>query len=304
MPGIYKSEAGRQAIEAFYRKVLTRWPVANEHIVVPTRHGETLVIACGPTDAPPVVLLHGSGSNSAVWIRDVAEWAKQYRVYAVDVIGEPGLSAQSRPSLRSGAYVEWLDDVYEHLGLTSASLVGVSLGGWLALAYALKRPARVASLTLLSPAGIGARRALFMVKAMLMLLFGKRGIDKAWSAASGKAPVAGPLADYMRLIFQNFRPRREAPPIFTDAELRALSLPIQVVVGAKDAMLHATQTRDRVRRLLPHAEMIWLDDAGHMLPPQTIRVADFLARVWENDRDSSNLTSRHNTAEEMTAQAT
>jgi pimeloyl-ACP methyl ester carboxylesterase len=118
-----------------------------------------------------------------------------------------------------------------------------------------------------------------MAKAMLMLLLGKRGVDKAWSAASGKAPIAGPMADYVRLIFQNFRPRREAPPIFTDAELRALSLPIQVVVGADDAMLHATQTRDRVTRLLPQAEMIWLDGAGHMLPPQTTRVADFLARV-------------------------
>jgi len=279
MTGIYMSEAGRQAIEAFYRKVLARWPVTNEHVSVRTRHGETLVIACGPIDGPPVLLLHGSGSNSAVWIRDVAEWAKRYRVYAVDVIGEPGLSAQSRPPLRSGAYVDWLDDVYQHLGLTSASLIGVSLGGWLALGYAVKRPTRVASLTLLSPAGIGARKKLFMVKAMVMLMLGKRGVDKAWSAASGKAPIAGPMADYVRLIFENFRPRREAPPIFTDAELRALSLPIQVVVGADDAMLHATQTRDRVTRLLPQAEMIWLDGAGHMLPPQTTRVADFLARV-------------------------
>ena len=279
MTGIYKSEAGRQAIEGFYRKVLARWPVTNEHVSVRTRHGETLVMACGPIDGPPVLLLHGSGSNSAVWIRDVAEWAKHYRVYAVDVIGEPGLSAQSRPPLRSGAYVDWLDDVYQHLGLTSASLIGVSLGGWLALGYAVKRPTRVASLTLLSPAGIGARKKLFMAKAMLMLLLGKRGVDKAWSAASGKAPIAGPMADYVRLIFENFRPRREAPPIFTDAELRALSLPIQVVVGADDAMLHATQTRDRVTRLLPQAEMIWLDGAGHMLPPQTTRVADFLARV-------------------------
>jgi pimeloyl-ACP methyl ester carboxylesterase len=289
MTGIYKSEAGRQAIESFYRNLLTRWPMANEHVIVPTRHGETMVIACGPADGPPMVLLHGSGSNSAVWIRDVAEWGTRYRVYAVDVIGEPGLSAESRPSLRSGAYVDWLDDVFQYLGLRSASLVGVSLGGWLALAYAVKRPTRVASLTLLSPAGIGARKQLFIVKAALMLMFGKRGIDKAWSAASGKAPLAGPLAEYMRLIFANFRPRLDAPPVFTDAELRALSMSIQVVVGANDAMLHATQIRDRVTRLLPHAELIWLDDAGHMLPPQTARVADFLARAGMNTDPSSHV---------------
>jgi pimeloyl-ACP methyl ester carboxylesterase len=91
----------------------------------------------------------------------------------------------------------------------------------------------------------------------------------------------------MQLIFRNFRPRREAPPIFTDAELRALSLPMQIVVGANDAMLHATQIRDRVTRLLPHAELTWLDDAGHMLPGQTARVADFLARAGMQIEPSS-----------------
>jgi pimeloyl-ACP methyl ester carboxylesterase len=75
------------------------------------------------------VLFHGSGTNSGAWIRDVAEWARRYRVYAVDMIGEPGFSAASRPSLRSDDYIAWLDDVWRQLGLTRASVVGVSLGG-------------------------------------------------------------------------------------------------------------------------------------------------------------------------------
>jgi pimeloyl-ACP methyl ester carboxylesterase len=283
MVGIYKSEAGRQAIEAFYRKVLERWPVPHEQILAPTRYGDTFVITCGPADAPPLVLLHGSGSNSAVWIRDVIEWAKQYRVYAVDVIGEPGLSAPSRPPLRADTYADWLDDVCQSLGVASASLLGVSLGGWLALAYAVKRPERVASLTLLSPAGIGARKQIFMLKAMLMLMFGRRGIRRASSAALGKA-AAGPAAEYVRLIFENFRPRREAPPLFADTELCALKGALQVIVGADDAMIHARQTRDRVTRLAPNADMLFLEGVGHMLPPQTARVADFLAKVWTTDR--------------------
>ena len=279
MAGIYKSDAGRQAIEAFYRKALARWPLANEHMVVPTRHGETFVIACGPADAPPLLLLHGSGTNSAVWIRDVAVWAQHHHVFAIDIIGEPGLSAQSRPPLRSAAYTEWLDDIYEGVDVTSASLVGVSLGAWLALDYAVKRPERVTSLSLLSPAGIGRRKQLFMLKAGVLLLLGKFGVDKALSAASGKTTVSAPVAQYMRLIFENFRPRREAPPIVSNSRIAALTMPIQVIVGANDAMLHATGIRDRVARLLPHAELTFLAGAGHMLPPQTPAVADFLARL-------------------------
>ncbi len=279
MSSIYKSDSGRQAIEAFYRNVLQKWPVANEQRIIPTCQGETFVLACGPAGAPPVVLLHGSGTNSFVWFRDVVEWAKTHRVYAVDLIGEPGLSAPSRPPLRSDAYAAWLDDVWKGLGLECASLVGVSLGGWVALDYAVRRPARVMSLSLLSPAGIGARKASFMLKAMLLLMLGKVGVSKALTAAAGKKPVPSPVTQYMKLIFENFRPRREAPPIIGDAELQALRMPVQVIVGANDAMLHPQQTRDRVSRLLPHAELVFLEDAGHMLPPQTARVAAFLSRV-------------------------
>ena len=279
MSGIYKSEAGRQAIEAFYRKALERWPVEHERLVIPTRHGETFVIASGPAAAPPLVLLHGSGTNSAVWMRDVAEWARHHRVYAVDIIGEPGFSAPARPPLRSTAYADWLDDVCAGLEVGSASLVGVSLGGWLALDYACRRPGRVTALSLLSPAGIGARKQLFMMKAHVMLLLGRFGVRRAMSATAGTSPVATPLAQYLTLIFENFRPRREAPPMRSDAELRALAMPVQVIVGANDAMLHATQTRDRITRLVPHAEVTFIDDAGHLLPPQTTRVAEFLRRV-------------------------
>src|SRR5947208_9885252 len=102
-------------------------------MVVPTREGHTFVVASGDRHAPPLVLLHGSGANSASWISDVSEWSQRFRVYAVDMIGEPGLSAPARPPFASEAYANWLDDVWKGLGLTAASVAGVSLGGWLAL---------------------------------------------------------------------------------------------------------------------------------------------------------------------------
>jgi hypothetical protein len=50
---------------------------------VPTREGETFIIACGDENAPPLMLLHGSAANSAMWMRDVAAWAAYFRVYAI-----------------------------------------------------------------------------------------------------------------------------------------------------------------------------------------------------------------------------
>ena len=93
MASIYKSQAGTEAVEERYRRVLQRWPVPSRQVMVPTCQGDTFVIVSGedharyPNAAPPVVLLHGSGTNSSIWMRDVAEWAQHHRVYAVDMIG-------------------------------------------------------------------------------------------------------------------------------------------------------------------------------------------------------------------------
>lgn len=50
-----------EAIHESYRALLRLWPVASEHLTVPTHLGETFVVASGPADAPPLVLLHDRG---------------------------------------------------------------------------------------------------------------------------------------------------------------------------------------------------------------------------------------------------
>ena len=117
---IYKTPEGRQPIEAYYRGFLAHWPVPNRQFHVPTREGDTFVIASGPEDAPPLVLLHGTAFNSTMWMGDVATWATRFRVYAIDVIGDAGLSAPSRPPVASDAHALWLDDVLKGLGIEQA----------------------------------------------------------------------------------------------------------------------------------------------------------------------------------------
>src|SRR5437667_10088755 len=123
MTNIYKSPEGERAVQGRYRRFLQYWPVANEQLRVPTLEGETFIIACGDEKAPPLLLLHGSASNSAMWMGDVAAWAAHFRVYAIDVIGEPGLSAPSRPSLKSEAYALWLDNLMQTLSLDRGSIL-------------------------------------------------------------------------------------------------------------------------------------------------------------------------------------
>jgi len=279
MANIYKSEAGRQAVERSYRDVLGRWPVANRQLRVPTCQGETFVVVSGEKLATPLVLFHGSGTNSGAWMRDVAEWARRYRVYAVDMIGEPGFSATSRPSLRSDEYVAWLDDVWRELGLTRASVVGVSLGGWLGLTYAVHRPERVASLSLLSPSGIGAQHRLFLLKAGLLMMFGTWGLRRSLGLVAGRAELPRDLAEALLLRFRHFRPRMEPVPIRTDDELARLTMPVQVILGGRDVLIRSQDTRERLKRCAPNLRLSYLEEEGHILPRQTAAIADFLGAV-------------------------
>ena len=292
MTAFYTSDEGRQLVHARYAEMLAAWPVPSEQRRLPTREGETFVLACGPEHAPPIVLLQGSGGNVAMWMRDVAAFAEHHRVYAVDVIGEPGFSAPSRPPLESDAYALWLDDVMQGLGLTSAAFVGVSLGGWIVLDYARRRAERVHKAVVISPSGIGRQKTSFMFKVGGLMLLGRWGRRKAMFLAIGPAPGRPHPADrevgmLAMLISKHFRLRRVRVPILRNEELKQLTMPIMAIVGSRDALLNSEETKRRLERFTPHATVKLLPDVGHLVRDQTSAVVEFLNR-WAGDpaRDS------------------
>ena len=277
MTAIYKSEAGRRELLDRYRRVLEAWPVPAEHVRVPTREGETFVLVSGPRDAPPLVLLHGSGSNSSTWGGDIAAWSRHFRTYAVDLVGEPGLSAPSRPALDSDAVSLWLDDVLDGLGIPGAAFVGASLGGWTALDYAVRRPERVGRLALLCPGGVGRQKVGWVFKALLTRPFRRGGVRESAMAVAGLDGEKDREAlDAVVLTFTHFNPRREKLPVFPDAALRGLTMPVLVIVGDRDAMFDSRQTARRVRECVPRPAVDLLPGVGHAVSGQTEPITGFL----------------------------
>ncbi|MFC4562206.1 alpha/beta fold hydrolase [Nocardiopsis mangrovi] len=277
MTAIYTSEAGGGEVLRHYRRALRTWPVPAEHVRVPTREGETFAVVSGPPQAPPVLLLHGSGTNAMMWRDDVASWARHFRTYAVDLIGEPGNSAPSRPPLDSDAHALWLDDVLEGLGISDAAVVGASLGGRLALDYAVRRPQRVTRLALLCPGGIGRQKTGWLLAAVLLRPFGLWGLRRSARMVAGlDAPEAGPALDSVVLTFSHFKPRTERLPVVPDDDLRRLRMPVLVIAGDRDAMFDSRDTARRVRRCVPHARVDLLPGVGHAILGQADAVLGFL----------------------------
>ncbi|WP_028935674.1 alpha/beta fold hydrolase [Pseudonocardia spinosispora] len=98
----------------------------------------------GPSSAPAIVLLHSLATRGAVWRPVMAELSGSFRMLVPDTRGH-GDSAPA-PEMGVDDWVSDIDRVLDDAGVDRAALVGVSMGGIQALAYAAARPDRVSAL--------------------------------------------------------------------------------------------------------------------------------------------------------------
>ena len=112
-------------------------------------------LEAGPADGPVVVLLHGLASSSETWDRALEELAARgLHGYAVDLIGH-GQSDKPDRSYLLDDFADSLRDLFDVLGIASATVCGHSLGGAVAVHLRHRHPARVERLVLVSAGGLG-----------------------------------------------------------------------------------------------------------------------------------------------------
>lgn len=275
-PSIYKSEIGRKKVLDLYETILKRWPITFSEITVQTPYGDTHIIKCGDEKLPPLVLLHGSSSNALTWMGEVAAYSKHFCIYAVDVIGEPGKSSETRPSLEDNSYAEWMSATLKGLNLPCVYLVGMSQGGWIALKYAISQPDTVKKLVLLSPGGVVPTYISFILKAILFSLLGQRGMEKLNAYVFGNVKVEKDVIDFMNVLMTNLIPRMDKEYIFSDEELAKLSMPTLFIGGDRDVIRPVIKIHVRLGKFLPKFTGVIIPDVGHVLINTTDRVVEFL----------------------------
>ena len=135
-------------------------------------HGHSVSYRIGG-EGPAILLIHGVTGSSGQWEPAMQLLADHYTVIAPDLLGH-GLSAKPRGDYSLGAYASGVRDLTVALGITSATVVGHSLGGGIALQFAYQFPERVDRLALVSsgrarsgraPAAAGGHAARLRVRA-------------------------------------------------------------------------------------------------------------------------------------------
>jgi pimeloyl-ACP methyl ester carboxylesterase len=269
----FASEAGRARYLAAYDAVLAAWPVPYEEIGVPTRLGPTHIVASGPPDAPPLVLLPSLAGTATVWRLNVEALSRRFRTYAVDVIGQPGKSVATKAPRDAGNYAAWLGEVLDGLGLGRASLVGCSFGGFLALNQALMTPERVDRVVLIGPVGcfVSSWWRLFVamrVRAPLTRLArrffgGSQGPamtdlvrraprDMIWAALMGVT-----MAERPKLAVIN-------PTVFSARSLKAVRAPVLLLIGEHETLYDPAETLRLAQGRVPGLTGAVIPDADHI----------------------------------------
>ena len=285
----FRTPEGQAAFFAAYDAAMKTWPVPYEELEIPSRFGMTHVIVSGPKEAPPLVLLHGYDATALMWAPNIADLSSDYRVYAIDVMGQPNKSVPTVPIRNADDYAMWLAGTLDGLHLHRVYLAGQSYGGWLALNFALTEPERLRKLVLLSPGGGFVPMARqFSLRGMLMVWFPTR-ITVNWfmrwlgvTERRGGADVRM-LLELMYLGLKHFRvpieTLRVMPVMFPEDRLRAMRVPTLLLIGDHEVVCHPAMALDRARRLFPDFEGELVPQSSHEMSFSQRRIVD--ARVLD-----------------------
>jgi pimeloyl-ACP methyl ester carboxylesterase len=245
--------------------------VTGECVDVPTTFGTARAYRFGPLPAQrPVVLLPGRNASTPMWADNLPGLLASRTVYCVDLLGEPGLSVQELPLTGARDQAWWFGELLAGLGLDSVHLMGVSFGAWTAVNYAVRHPARVASLTLLDPVLTFAP-----IPIHTMLAVAPMGLPKTpqwlrrrvlrWIAGGADVGERSPVAALIDAGTADFALRQPAPTRFCDAQLRALDMPVLALIAGRSVIHDGRRAADTARKLLRHGEVELWPSASHAI---------------------------------------
>lgn len=274
---VFKTNEVRDRFRDYYKHVLSQFPFGQQYIN--TTFGQTFMLTAGQESNPPIILLHGSCSNSAFWFPEIMALSNDYRVYAVDIIGEAGNSEEYRPDLNSDAFAIWMKDVLDALGLGKTIIIGNSLGGWMALKFATAYPERVSRLALLASAGLAEVRPHFISNVEQT-----RQVDGTVPIGAdiiGEHDIPKEVIDFMNLIAESYNPIQHLP-VYGDEQLKRLNMPVLFIDGENDVIIDADRSAQRLSRLVPSAEIHLLMNCGHVLTNSIEYIIPFLVKASIN----------------------
>jgi 2-hydroxy-6-oxonona-2,4-dienedioate hydrolase len=236
---------------------------------------------------PAVILLHGLGGDTSNWSQTIAPLAAKFRVIVPDQIGF-GRSDKPLLNYRVATLVDFLDGFMKQVGVERASLVGNSLGGFTAAAFALAHPEKVERLVLVDAAGFSMPKDLDprtlnalnpstreQAKTILSMIFYNKQLI---TDATVDMMLARHVAAGDGYTVQRFIDSIGHGEDMLDGRLGGIKQPTLIVWGRED-QLTPMWMAERFKKEINGSEIVVLEKCGHV--PQMEKAAEFNAAVMK-----------------------
>lgn len=256
----------------------------------------------GPRDAPAIILLHGSNADLHTWQEWVRLLGDDYRIIRFDQIGH-GLTGPAPDSNYStAAFVETVDQIAASLNLESFTLGGNSMGGEIALAYAIAHPEKLDALILVDAGGVpypdedgggGGGNIGFAIAQMpginqlLTQITPRSIIERSLSQSVSNQAVVTPQAvdRYWELLrypgnraatLERFGQPGDA---FTEEEVSRVTVPTLIIWGEEDTLIPFSSA-GWFKKNLPESTLISYPGIGHLPMEEAPESTAEAVRTW------------------------
>ncbi|MDQ0782367.1 alpha/beta fold hydrolase [Chryseobacterium sp. W4I1] len=283
----FKSQKAHQKFLKFYDEAMEKLPVPQGTFDINTAYGNVRVYRFGNRGGIPILLFPGRAASTPMWEPNLTGLLKTHDVYAMDLLGEPGLSIQTHPIKDNKQQASWVEEVIMKLKLTKVHLLGVSFGGWSVVNYAVNYPKCIASIILLDPALVFAPFSLKIILFSLITtlpFIPEKWREKSMSWISGGAEIdsQNSTSILISIGLKEFTIKTPPPKQFTAEELNSIHPPVLVIFAGKSIVHNSVKALVCAKNLSNHVEAEVWPAASHAINgefPDQIneRISQFLS---------------------------
>lgn len=206
----------------------------------------------------------------------------------MDIVGESGRSARTRLRRDSVQESAWLAEVLDALHIERAHVAGLSLGGWMTLAFAAYHPERVMKIVAMCPAPFIRLRWKFMLYGIRASLHPTTRAVRAMVDYMTTSPKVDrdEMTAMMLNIMRYRRPYMSRPRVLSESQLRQIQAPTLFLVGANEDIYDAASAAAYAARILPSVRTCIIPEAGHALNIEQPALINDLVLEFLTESDS------------------
>ena len=256
MKSFFASQQVKHEIENLYHDKLDGLSIQYEFLNVETSFGDTNIVRTGKKGMPPLVLLHGANGCAPVAIEALLGLLDDYCVYAIDVVGQPNLSAEVRPDMNDHSYGQWMFEVLTRLNIREAILVGISFGGFISWKTLVFDEKRIAKAFLIVPAGIveghplKALSQVFFPMKMYMWRNKEGCLHRFLNALFSERDEFS--TKFLGLLFRNYTMDFSPIPLLKKEAAKKIKTPVYFIAAENDVLFPGEKMLARARSIFPN----------------------------------------------------